>query len=142
MLISCKRIGLLLCIFAFSACDDKAVVTVYDKSVIKTPIHCLSLRIVPEERNIRKALELYYPFKRGCPQRLEVSYKSGIVCNSPYNAPKKTLSCFPNSYLTMEVRRGLKLQYSYYIDLDHKPGITEIEKGFERIRSDLKLSAQ
>jgi hypothetical protein len=37
----------------------------------------------------------------------------------------------------MEIRRGFSLQYSYYIDLDHKPGAEDIKKGFERMKGDL-----
>jgi len=130
-----------LCFF-LTGCDEKAIVTVYDKSVKQIPIGCLSLQIVPEERSFRETLMKRYPFQAGCQQRLSVSYKSGIVCNSAYNAPQKTLSNFPNSYLTMEIRKGLSLQYSYYIDLDHKPTASDIEKGFKQIKEDLKLSIQ
>jgi len=125
-----------------TACNDKSVVTVYDKSVSNTPIKCLSLQVVPEDKAMRKTLLSLYPFSEGCTQRLSVSYKSGIVCNSAYNAPQKALSNFPNSYLNMEIRRGLSLQYSYYIDLDHKPDASDIRKGFEKIKDDLKFESQ
>jgi len=120
-----------------TACNDNVIVTVYDKTVTKRPISCLSLRIIPDDPKMRNTLERLYLFKEGCKQRLEVTYKSQIVCNSPYNAPRKTLSNFPTSYLNMEIRRGFSLQYSYYIDLDHKPGAEDIEKGFERMKGDL-----
>jgi hypothetical protein len=42
----------------------------------------------------------------------------------------------------MEIRRGLTLQYSYYIDLDHKPGASDIKRGFNRIKEDLELRGQ
>jgi len=129
-------------VLLLNACNDKSIVTVYDKSVTKTPVKCLSLQSVPEDKKMREILLKRYPFKAGCPQRLSVSYKSGIVCNSAYNAPQKALSNFPNSYLNMEIRKGLSLQYSYYIDLDHKPDAADIEKGFEQIKDDLKFESQ
>jgi hypothetical protein len=33
----------------------------------------------------------------------------------------------------------MKLLYSYYIDLTHRPGAGDIESGFKRLRDDLKL---
>jgi hypothetical protein len=137
MLTIYRTIFAILSAILLTACNDKSIVTVYDKTVTKRPIPCLSLRIIPDDPKIRNTLERLYPFKEGCKQRLEVTYKSQIVCNSPYNAPQKTLSNFPTSYLNMEIRRGFSLQYSYYIDLDHKPGAEDIEKGFERMKRDL-----
>jgi hypothetical protein len=130
----------ILAAILLTACNDNAMVTVYDKTVTKQPITCLSLRIVPEDPQMRSVLQRLYPFKEGCKQRLEVTYKSQIVCNSPYNAPQKTLSNFPNSYLNMEIRQGFSPQYSYYIDLDHRPDAEDIENGFERMKRDLMFA--
>jgi len=125
-----------------AGCQERSIVTVYDKGVTQTPIECLDLHIAPEDKEMRHTLESLYPFDRSCKQRLEVEYKSQIVCNSAYNAPQKTLSNFPTSYLNMEIRQGLTLQYSYYIDLDHKPGASDIKRGFNRIKEDLELRGQ
>jgi len=126
-----------------TACNEKkAIERVYDASVKQTPIECLGLQIVPDDKKIRITLLKLYPFSQGCKQKLSVSYKSGIVCNSAYNAAQKTLSNFPNSYLNMEIRKGFTLQYSYYIDLDHKPNATDIEKGFMRMRKVLPFTSQ
>lgn len=137
-----KTLFLFVALLLLTACNDKSIVTVYDKSIIKTPVKCLSLQIVPEDKGMRETLVSLYQFKEGCQQRLSVSYKNGIVCNSAYNAPQKALSNFPNSYLNMEIRQGFSLQYSYYIDLDHKPDEGDIKKGFGRIKDDLKLEIQ
>jgi len=126
-----------------TACnDDKAMVTCYDSAVKTHPITCLGLQIVPEDQQMREVLLRLYPFGKGCAQRLSVSYKSGIVCNSAYNAPQKALSNFPNSYLNMEIRKGMTLQYSYYIDLDHKPTSDDIERGFSRMQKELNFLSQ
>ena len=139
---SSKTVCFLSAVLLLTACDDKSIVTVYDKSVVQKPISCLRLQIVPDDEEIRKILEGLYSFQKDCKQRLEVSYKSQIVCNSAYNAPQKALSNFPTSYLNMEIRQGFTLQYSYYVDLDHKPDASDIEKGFERIKRDLQFSGQ
>jgi hypothetical protein len=142
MQISSKRMLIVIGALLLSGCRDRSIVTVYDKEVTHTPVTCLGLRITPEDKEIRRTLESLYPFEPICKQRLEVTYKSQIVCNSAYNAPQKALSNFPTSYLNMEIRRGFTLQYSYYIDLDHKPDASDIKKGFERIREDLKFDTQ
>ncbi|MCF6206431.1 MAG: hypothetical protein L3J47_06015 [Sulfurovum sp.] len=132
----------IIAMLLLAGCQKDATVTIYDKQVTQTPISCLALRVVPENRVITQTLRSLYHFDPACKQRLEVSYKSGIVCNSPYNAPQKTLSTFPSSYLNMEIRKGFMLQYSYYVDLDHKPDESDVKEGFERIASDLKLISQ
>ncbi len=132
----------IIAILLLAGCQKDATVTIYDKQVTRTPINCLALRVVPENKEITQTLRSLYRFDPACKQRLEVSYKSGIVCNSPYNAPQKTLSTFPSSYLNMEIRKGFMLQYSYYVDLDHKPDASDVKEGFERIESDLKLISQ
>jgi len=137
-----KIVSLFVFSVLLTGCQDKSIVTVYDKNVTQKPVSCLSLRVIPDDMKIREKLETLYAFKEQCKQRLEVSYKSQIVCNSAYNAPQKALSHFPNSYLNMEIRQGFTLQYSYYIDLDHKPDASDIEKGFDRIRKDLMFSDQ
>ena len=138
----CKTASLLAVAVLLTGCHDKSIVTIYDKSVTQKPVSCLSLRVIPDDMQIREKLETLYAFREQCKQRLEVTYKSQIVCNSAYNASQKALSQFPDSYLNMEIRQGFTLQYSYYIDLDHKPDVSDIEKGFARIKSDLNFSAQ
>jgi len=134
-------VGSALLLLLGACSDDKAMVTCYDASVKKNPISCLRLQIVPEDQKMRAVLLRLYPFTEGCRQRLSVSYKSGIVCNSAYNAPQKALSNFPNSYLNMEIRKGFTLQYSYYIDLDHKPTAYDLKRGFSRLSKELNIVA-
>jgi len=135
-----KTALLLAAVWLLTACNDKSIVTVYDQSVMRSPVTCLRLLVVPDDVVIRETLESLYAFQKECQQRLEVSYRSQIVCNSAYNAPQKALSNFPTGYLNMEIRKGLKLQYSYYIDLDRKPDASDVKKGFAQIKKDLKLS--
>jgi hypothetical protein len=39
----------------------------------------------------------------------------------------------------MEIRKGMHLAYSYYIDLQHKPTADDVQKGWERIVKDLDV---
>jgi len=122
-----------------TGCDDKAMVTVYKKQITQTPIDCMKLSVFPEEPMITRTLSRRYHFRDDCDLSLEVSYKSGIRCNSSFNAATKATTTFPTSYLKMELRRGMTLQYSYYIDLTAKPTERDVNRGFDRLEKDLKL---
>jgi hypothetical protein len=134
-----KYIIALTTLLLLTACDDKAMVNIYKKKIVQTPIECMRLSVFPEEPMITKMLEERYRFSNECDLTLEVSHKSGIKCNSSFNAARKTLSTFPNSYLKMELRRGMTLQYSYYIDLTKKPSQSDVDSGFDRLEKDLKI---
>ncbi len=134
-----KKVLLFLPLFFLAGCDSDPMVTIYQREITQTPITCMKLHVFPPNTTITKTLQEQYPFLDSCTLTLDVSWKSAIKCNSSYNAPQKALSTFPNSYLNMELRKGLTLQYSYYIDLTEKPDAAEVKKGFERIEKDLKL---
>jgi hypothetical protein len=135
------RTPLLLTALAFflAACGDRAYVNVYDRNITRTPIPCLRLKVFPPDPDAQRAVESLYRFSDRCPYTLELSTKSGIHCNSNANVPQKATSNFPSAYLRMELRRGMRLLYSYYIDLTHKPDAEDIERGFDRLRNDLIL---
>lgn len=134
-----KRHLLLLALLLLSGCGETPITTVYDKSILKQKPSCLKLSVIPEDKQIGSTLQHLYDFNQSCGYRLDVSFKQSIVCNSHYNAQSKALGKMPNSYLKMELRHGLKLQYSYYIDLDHKPDKEDLEEGFEQFREDLGI---
>ena len=135
-----KQLTLLsIAVWFLTACDDKAIVNVYDKNILKTPIPCLKLTVLPPNTMIQTTMERLYPFRENCPYHLDISYKNGITCNSTQNVQTKCIEGFPSSYLNMEVRKGFSLKYSYYIDLMSKVEQGDIEKGFERLEEDLKL---
>ena len=127
-----------ICFILLAGCGNKPLINVYNKNILEKKIGCLKLSVLPENRSITNVLQELYPFSQRCDDRLEVSFKDNIVCNSHYNAQSKALGKMPSSYLKMELRHGLSLQYSYYIDLSHKPDKDDIKEGFERISEDLK----
>ena len=134
-----KRYFLLLPLLFLFGCGNKPMTTVYDKSILNKKLTCLQLSVMPQNRQISSTLQHLYDFNQTCSHRLDVSFKQSIVCNSHYNAQSKALGKMPSSYLKMELRHGLKLQYSYYIDLDHKPTKEDVEEGFKQIREDLEI---
>jgi len=119
--------------------DSNAQVNIYDSNITKEKIPCLSLRVFPPNSDIKKSMQRLYPFKSNCPYSLDISYSNGIVCNSNANAPQKTLSQFPSSYLRFEIRKGIRLLYSYYLDLTHSVDSGDLEDTFDRLKSDIKL---
>jgi hypothetical protein len=97
----------------------------------------MKLVVFPPDENIEKTLNGLYSFDDSCSTKLDVSHKSGIVCNSNQNSQKKALSNFPTSYLKIQISKDGKLFYSYYIDL--KDSVTQDDSitAFERIQKDL-----
>jgi len=84
-------------------------------------------------------MQHYYRFDPTCPLQLTITYKNGITCNSTFNVQTKAVNGFPSSYLNMELREGFSLKYSYYIDLDENVTAKDLEKGFERMKEDLRF---
>jgi hypothetical protein len=125
-----------LTIFSLNGCKSDAQVNFYDKSLKNNKLNCLSF--TPQNNTkLEQKLKSLYKFDPNCPNRLELSYKSNIVCNSSYNAPQKATSTFPNAYLKLEVKKGFNLEYSYYIDLTSKPTTSDIEDAFNRLKKDI-----
>ncbi len=119
--------------------EDTAVVTRDEAALAQHPPRCLSLRVYPENRAIVSALRAHYRFEPDCPWRLEVSWKSNIHCTSNQNSDRKALSAFPDSFLRMEIRRGMGLLYTYYIDLPRPADAEDALRALERITKELTL---
>ena len=49
----------------------------------------------------------------------------------------KTSGKFPRSYLKLKLRKGMELQYSYYIDLYSNVDEDDVEEAFERLKKDI-----
>jgi len=127
-----------ICFVLFlSSCNDSStLINFYDKSLKNNKIRCLSY-IPTSNKKLDKYLTKLYKFTKNCPYTLELSYKSNIVCNSPYNVAKKVNSNFPSAYIKLEVRKGFKLKYSYYKDLTHKANLTDLQDAFKRLKDDI-----
>ena len=135
-----KTFFILYIFLLFIGCNDKSVSKIYDNSYKNKTIPCLKLSVSPKNKMIEKSLKKLYKFQDKCKYILLVSYKANIVCNSNQNAPKKTLSNFPNSYLRMEIDKNMNdLIFSYYIDLNEKVQKDNLTKGFNAIKKNLKL---
>jgi hypothetical protein len=120
-------------------CDNNAIVNNSNKTFMQTPITCMRLQVFPEDKTITQTLMKRYNFKNDCNLTLDVTFKSGIKCNSTHNVIQKNLSNFPTSYLKMEFKRGFNILYSYYIDLNDAPDRDDVNDGFDRLEKDLKI---
>ena len=125
--------------FLFVGCGDKAIVHIYDKELLKDGVPCLKLVVFPPDKKAQTTLRSFYNFSDDCDFRLEISKKSGITCNSNQNSDKKALTNFPSSYLKMDVSRGRKVVYSYYIDLLDEVDEEDYEDAFVRVKKDLNI---
>ncbi len=129
----------LMAALLLTGCGEHPLVTFYDHNLTHTTIPCMALQVSPPDPNARKTIEALYSFTTECPYTLTLSTKSSIICHSFGNAPKKATTDFPSAYLRLELRRRLKLLYSYYIDLTHAPESSDIRRAFGRLKEDLHL---
>ena len=123
----------------FLGCSKDPIVTVYNNAITTSPVKCLRLSIIPKNQMIHDILTKKYTFDSSCDTVLDVSTKSEIKCNSPYSASKRTMTNFPSAYLKMEIRKGMTLQYGYFVDLTSKPDASDVSDAFDRIVADLQL---
>jgi len=113
------------------------MVKLYDKNFSNPS--CLRLVVFPPDEMITNSMNELYTFDKSCEYKLEVSKKGGITCNSTYNTAQKTMSRFPSGYLKMDVMKGSKTLYSYYIDLKNSPQESDLKSAFSRVKKDLKF---
>ena len=122
-----------------TACQEKVKPIVIKSSILKTPLSCLALTTLDQKDNFVKQLNQLYKFKKSCNYRLMLTYKQNIICNSSYNLGLKTTGKFPKSFFKLEVRKGLKVVYSYYVDLYGNVERDDLNEGFLHLKNDLLL---
>ncbi|WP_456433286.1 hypothetical protein [Nitratifractor sp.] len=120
-------------------CGEHPYVKLYDPELPKHPPACMTLHMDPADPPVEKKLRSLYRFQPDCLYHLEVGTKERIVCHSAYNAPAKATTAFPSSYLRMDLYRGKRIVYSYYIDLTSPADADDAETAFDRLRDDLHL---
>ncbi len=123
----------------FVACEEKAEPVVTIDSDLKRPVSCMSLNKLVATRELLSSLEKLYHFNDNCSLTLTLSSKKDIVCNSTSNVMSKNMGKFPKSFLKLELRKGLKVEYSYYIDLYSNVDENDVKEGFERLKKDLLI---
>jgi len=120
-----------------SGCNDDNVTITKSKQDLHN-IDCMRLVVFPPNRFLETTMKELYNFDENCSYRLEISQKSGIVCNSNQNAAQKALSNFPSGFLRLDLYKKRKVIYSYYRDLTHKTTKEDVKKAFERLEQDIK----
>jgi len=134
-----KKTILLMILLLFTACEEKRKPVISVDTNMKLPLSCLKLNPLESEERFEATLKKLYTFKANCPHQLTLSYKKDIVCNSGYNASGQSLGKFPRSFLKLEVRKGLSVEYSYYIDLLDNIENNDVEEGFARLKKDILM---
>jgi len=128
---------MLLLVALFSGCSDNdATITKSEKDLHN--IKCMRLVIFPPNKFLETTMKELYNFDANCSYRLEVSQKSGIVCNSNQNAAQKALSNFPSGFIRLDLYKKRKVIYSYYKDLTHKTKKEDVKKAFESLEQDIQ----
>ncbi len=131
-----KNVVIVLALFLMG-CNKKSEPLIHKDANLSTPIACMSLNEFEIDKSFSEKLHTLYTFDTHCDLKLSMKYKKDIVCNSPYNPNSKNISQFPKSFLNMELRRGLKVMYSYYIDLYSNVDEEDVEDAFKRLKRDL-----
>jgi len=125
-----------------TACEEKRKPVISVDTKVQLPLSCLKLNPLESEASFEAMLKKCYTFKADCPHQLTLSYKKDIVCNSGYNASGQSLGKFPRSFLKLEVRKGFRVEYSYYIDLLDNVERDDVEEGFARLKKDILTASE
>ena len=131
-----RYLVLLLGFFVFVGCfDDKYVVDVYDKNIIKQTFPCLKLHLEPYSYESFEVAKDLYNFNNSCEYELQIRYKTNIACNSSFNTHKEF-----DGFINFILLKDNKLILSVYKDLTNKDNIKdEIKKGYKRLCKIIKL---
>lgn len=135
-----KRNLWIVILLLFTACQEKAKPIVIRNPDLAVPISCIRLNSLGVRKAYIDTLNKLYTFDKKCDLTLSVSYKKDIVCNSTQNVQMKNMGKFPISFLKLELRKGLELKYSYYVDLYSNVDEDDLEEGFERLKEDLLIN--
>ena len=134
-----KKILYIITLILFIACEEKEKPSVIISSDLKRPISCMKLNKIGGDKELLESLEKLYDFNQSCIFTLTLSSKKDIVCNSTNNVMSKNMGKFPKSFVKLELRKGMKVEYSYYVDLYSNVDEDDIKEGFDRLKKDLLI---
>ena len=127
----------LFALLFFVSCEEKAKPNITISPDLERPISCMKLNRLVEDTDLLNSLKKLYAFDDSCALTLTLRSKKDIVCNSTNNMMSKNMGKFPKSFIKLELREGIKLQYSYYRDLYSNVDEDDVEEAFERLKKDL-----
>ena len=122
-------------LFLLAGCSDNASITKSSKDL--KDVDCMRLVVFPPNKFLTTTMQSLYKFDENCSYKLEVSQKSGIVCNSNQNADKKILANFPSGYIRLDLSKGSKNIFSYYKDLTNRATKEDVTKAFDSLKNEL-----
>ncbi len=134
-----KKILYIITLILFIACEEKEKPSVIISSDLERPISCMKLNKIGGDKELLESLEKLYDFNQSCIFTLTLSSKKDIVCNSTNNVMSKNMGKFPKSFVKLELRKGMKVEYSYYVDLYSNVDEDDIKEGFDRLKKDLLI---
>lgn len=132
-----KKIVYLSVLLLIAGCEERQKATVTINPKLSLPIECMKLNILGKDEELLGTLNELYLFDNKCDLTLTVSYKKDIVCTSPASINTRASGKFPRSFLDMKLRRGMEVEYSYYIDLFSNVDSDDVKYGFDRLKMDL-----
>ena len=127
----------LFALIFFVSCEEKAKPNITISPDLERPISCMKLNKLVDDKELLSSLKKRYTFDDSCALTLTLKSKKDIVCNISNNMMSKNMGKFPKSFIKLELREGMKLQYSYYRDLYSNVDEDDVEEGFERLKKDL-----
>jgi len=122
----------------YIGCEKKYKPIIIKDNTLSHPIKCLKLNPSKIDKEFISTLNKLYIFQDSCPYVLSVSYKKDIICNSIYNVQARSFGDFPKSFLRFEVKKGLDIKYSYYLDLSSNVDSKNIKESFKAVLNNLK----
>jgi len=132
-----KVILLFITLILISACENKAKAVITKSSISKEPIVCMKLNNFNAENELIIHLKKIYNFNNKCSYSLTLKFKKDIICNSTQNISTKSLGKMPKSFIQLEIKKGFKTIYKYYLDLYHNANINDLDEGFLILKKDI-----
>ncbi len=132
-----KKILYLSLLLFIVGCEEKKEAKITINPKLSLPIECMRLDIMDRDEELLDTIRELYKFDDKCDLTLTISYKKDIVCTSPGSISARASGKFPKSFLDMKLRRGMEIEYRYYIDLYSNVDSSDVEEGFSRLQRDL-----
>ena len=127
-----KRFLIVLFLF-FYGCEDKYVVSIYDKDILKEKKRCLQIKLNPFTNKVYDTIYQLYDFSQNCKYSVVLRYKTKIACNSPYKTGNF------DAFVEFSVYKDNKLVAVYYLDTTTKDFDNDLKELFTYMKKNINL---